>query len=132
MSGTLRAMAALLPAAALAAPATNAEVLHAAQAAVQHDLQRPLRLQPGTVHVAGGWGFVLAELRAPGGGTLDLAGTRLADAAREGFASRQVALLLVQRGGRWQVVEQRLGVTDVAWEGWAERHGAPPSLFVLP
>lgn len=132
MSATLRAMAALLPVAAQAAPAEAPALLQAAQAAVQHDLQRPLALRAGTVHVAGPWAFVLAELRAPGGGVFSFDGTRLADAAREGYASRQAALLLARRDGRWQVVEQRIGATDVAWEGWAARHGAPPSLFVLP
>lgn len=133
MSDTLRALAAVLPLAAAPVAAADAQaLLQAAQAAAQHDLQRPLALRAGTVRSVGAWGFVLAELRSPDGRAFDFTGTRLDEAAREGFASSQVAVLLARRQGRWQVVEQRIGVTDAAWEAWAERHHAPPALFVVP
>ncbi len=132
---TLHALAAVLPLTASAAHATSPEVtaaLQAAQAAAQDELQVPLRLRAQTTRVAGAWAFVLAELRSPDGLAFDYAGTPRAEAAREGYLSRQCAALLVRRDGRWQVLELRIGNTDAPWEGWAARHHAPASLFKLP
>ena len=134
-SSTLGALAAVLPFTAAAAQSPSPEapaVAQAAQAAARFELQRPLALRVQTLRVAGAWGFVVAELRSPDDGPFDYTGTRLEEPAREGYVSRQFAALLARRAGAWQVLESRIGATDVAWAGWAERHHAPAALFALP
>lgn len=132
---TLKSMAAVLPLSAAAALAASPEapaVLQATQAAALAELKVPLTLSPQTTRVSGTWAFVIAELRQPGGQPFDYAGTPQAEAAREGYLSRQCVALLSRRDGRWQVLELRLGATDVAWSGWAAKHHAPAALFAAP
>jgi len=132
---TLKSMAAVLPLSAAAALAASPEapaVLQATQAAALAELKVPLTLSPQTTRVSGTWAFVIAELRQPGGQPFDYAGTPHAEAAREGYLSRQCVALLSRRDGRWQVLELRLGATDVAWSGWAAKHHAPAALFATP
>lgn len=132
---TLKSMAAVLPLSAAAALAASPEapaVLQATQAAALAELKVPLTLSPQTTRVSGTWAFVIAELRQPGGQPFDYAGTPQAEAAREGYLSRQCVALLSRRDGRWQVLELRLGATDVAWSGWAAKHRAPAALFATP
>ena len=134
-SSTLKSMAAVLPLSAAAALAASPEapaVLQAAQAAAQAELKVPLALSPQTTRVSGTWAFVIAELRQPDGKPFDYSGTPRAEAAREGYLSRQCVALLTRRDARWQVVELRLGATDVAYGGWAAKHGAPAALFSTP
>jgi len=126
----LAAMSAALPLAA-ATPETTALVA-AAEAAASAELRRPLALAVQSARMAGDWGFVLAELRGRGNEAFDFHGTRFEEAAREGYLSRRYAALLVRRGGAWQVVESRVGATDVAWAGWAEKHQAPAQIFAAP
>lgn len=132
---TLKSMAAVLPLSAAAALAASPEapaVLQATQAAALAELKVPLTLSPQTTRVSGTWAFVVAELRQPGGQPFDYTGTPQAEAAREGYLSRQCVALLSRRDGRWQVLELRLGATDVAWSGWAAKHHAPAALFATP
>lgn len=134
-TSTLGAMAAVLPLTVAAAQAASPEapaVAQAAQAAARIELQRPLALRVQTVRVAGAWGFVIAELRSPDDRPFDYTGTALEEPAREGYVSRQFAALLARRAGAWEVVESRIGATDLAWAGWAEKHHAPAALFALP
>ena len=134
-SSTLKSLAAVLPLSAAAALAASPEapaVLQAAQAAARAELKVPLALSPQTTRVSGAWAFVIAELRQPDGKPFDYSGTAQAEAAREGYLSRQCAALLARREGQWQVLELRLGATDVAWAGWASRHHAPVAPFSQP
>lgn len=133
---TLHALAAVLPLTAAAAQSTSLEAnaaLLAAQTAAQRELRAPaLRLAAQNARVSGAWAFVLAEMRSDDGRPFDFDGTPLAEAAREGYVSRECAALLARRDGRWEVVELRIGPTDAPWEGWAAKHHAPPALFRLP
>lgn len=130
MSDTLRELAALPTAAAAEAAAPDtAALVQAAQAAARDDLQCELTLAPRLARVCGAWGLVIGELRGADGGRFDFVGTPLQEAAAAGFASREAAALLARRDGRWQVVEQRLGLTDLPWPAWAARHAAPAALF---
>jgi hypothetical protein len=134
-SSTLKSMAAVLPLSAAAALAASPEapaVLQAAQAAARAELKVPLALSPQTTRVSGAWAFVIADLRQPDGKPFDYSGTPQAEAAREGYLSRQCVALLSRRDGQWQVVELRLGATDVVYAGWAAKHHAPAALFSTP
>jgi len=134
-SPDLKSLAAVLPLSAAAALAASPEapvVLQAAQAAARAELKVPLALSPQTTRVSGAWALVIAELRQPDGKPFDYAGTPQAEAAREGYLSRQCAALLARHDGQWQVVELRLGATDVAFAGWAATHHAPAALFSQP
>ena len=127
---TLDALAAvLLPLTVAAAQAASPEapaVAQAAQAGARAEVQRALAVRVQTPHVAGACGLGIADLRSPGDRPCDHTGTRLKEPAREATSRRQFAALAAGRVGAWHIVESRIGATDVAWDGWAERHHAPP------
>lgn len=77
------------------------------------------------------WVFLLSTMVDKKGNPLDLTGTKLEQAAREGAASRVFCALLKFDAGRWKVVASCLGVTDVAWTGWDRKYHAPSEIFDL-
>ena len=110
----------------------QAQAVAAAQAAASAQLQREVKLAVESARVIGPWAFVSAQLRSAQGQAFDFAGTRWEDAARHGAASHRYVALLKLDQGSWQKVDERVGPTDVAWEAWAEKYGAPAALFELP
>lgn len=109
--------------------ATRKAILDAARVPVAEALGKPVLFRVAHLGVLGGWAFLRAEMEGPGGAPVDLAGTSFADAAAHGAASRSYAALLRREGGVWTVVDTAIAPTDVAWEDWARRYGAPPAIF---
>lgn len=129
-----------LPAAGQSGPdGVAAQTENAAGAAVdiarreaQRRIGRPLALDVKHMREIDGWMFILSELRGPDGALLDYGGTYLEGAAKEGGASHVFCALLERREEKWVVAATCLGATDVAWEDWDRRFGAPSALFDLP
>ncbi len=113
------------------APADRAAILDAARRPVAEELGRPPLFVVKTLRRDGDWAFLFADMQAAGGKPFDYAGTKKAEAARRGLVSHAYAALLRRQNGRWHVAEAAIGPTDVAWEGWAAKHGAPPSVFAF-
>lgn len=109
--------------------ATRKAILDSARVPVAEALGKPVLFRVGHLAVSGDWAFLRAEMEGPGGAPVDYAGTPLADAAKHGAASRTYAALLRRRGAGWTVVDKAIAPTDLAWEDWATRHGAPPAIF---
>ena len=103
-----------------------------AVAALATELGKPATLAVETVNVSGPWAFLYGGIRGADGQPFDFRGTPLAEGAAEGFVSRTYAALLNHRGDRWTVTEQAVGPTDVAWQDWPQRYGAPASLIAIP
>lgn len=76
-----------------------------------------------TLNRDGPWAFLFARMQRPDG--------RSVGRAAGDLASDDYAALLHQDGAGWRVVDFAVGPTDVAWEGWGRRHGAPASVFVV-
>ena len=119
----------MLAATAQIAPADRAAILDAARVPVSARLGKPVLFRVNHIARQGDWAFLYADMQGPGGAPIDLADTPLADGAAEGMASRSCAVLLHHSGGGWKAVDSAVGPTDVAWEGWAARHKAPPAIF---
>lgn len=122
-------MAMAVPAAEQPRGQEREALLKAARAPAEADLGKHVRFLVKRLERRGDWAFLLADMQDPHGRRIDLAGSKLADAAREGMASDAYAALLRLSGHRWAVVDHATGPTDVAWEGWAREHGAPAELF---
>lgn len=111
---------------------TGAAIVAPAVAALTAELGKPATLAVEAINVSGPWAFVYGGIRGTDGRQFDFRGTPLADGAAEGFVSRTYAALLNQHGGEWTVSEQAVGPTDVAWQDWPQRYGAPASLIAVP
>jgi hypothetical protein len=107
------------------ADAERRAVLDAMRDSVESDLKQPVIFVIHTIRVCGPWGFVVAEPVKPDGGPIKWQST-----VCKGDVSHLVgALTRKDEGGAWQLKEHALCPTDVAWEGWPEKYGAPQALF---
>jgi hypothetical protein len=111
--------------------ATRTALLDTARQPVSEALGKPILFKVRALRAAGRWAFLLADMEERNGSPLSYAGTSRAEAAAHGMISRTYAALLRQDGGHWTIVDTAIGPTDVAWEGWPARYGAPDSLFIL-
>ena len=114
------------------APVSGAEriaILDTARQPVVRQLGKPVKFLVRTLNRDGDWAFLVATMQDDRGRPSSYAGTPLASAEAEGMISKDYVALLQRSGGRWRVVDQAVGPTDVAWEGWPERYGAPVGLF---
>lgn len=94
----------------------------------------PVSLSVRTSNTQGDWGWLVAQPWTTDWTQIDWLETTYAERAREGVLDGNgvTYALLKREGGQWRVVEFAVGPTDVAWADWAERHGAPASLMVMP
>ena len=109
--------------------ATRKAILDGARVPAAAALGKPVLFRIGHLGVGGDWAFLRAEMLGPGGAPIDYRDTPLAEDAVNGAVSRTYAALLRRRGDAWVVVDQAIGPSDVAWEDWATRHGAPRAIF---
>ena len=123
----------LLAALVLLSPPTSSErraILDAVRPVVESALRgQRVRFVVRNAAVERGWAFLDAKPVRPDGGRVDLQRSDFAAAAKEGMAGDGVVALLRRDGRRWRVVERALFPTDVAWEPWAAKTGAPRSIF---
>jgi predicted secreted hydrolase len=107
----------------------RAALLEAARAPVQAELGKAPKFRVDQLHRDDDWAFLLATLQDADGKPFDYKGTPLADAAQHGMVSRTYAALLRHDARGWRVVAKAIGPSDVAWEDWSRRYGAPAKLF---
>ena len=107
----------------------RAALLEAARAPAGAALGKTPKFRVEQLQRDGDWAFLLATMEEADGRPFDFTGTPLADAAKQGMVSRSYAALLRRKAGGWEVVAKAIGPSDVAWEDWPRRYGAPAKLF---
>jgi hypothetical protein len=103
--------------------AARRALLDAARGPAETGRGQPVQFVVHALNRDGPWAFLFARMQRPDGRPLG----RGAD----DLASNDYAALLRQDGGGWRVVDFAVGPTDVAWEGWDRRYGAPASVFAI-
>lgn len=107
------------------AGAERRDVLDAMRGAVERDLRQPVKFVVHAIRVCGQWAFVVAEPQQPGGKAINWQSTICS-----GDVSHLVgALSQMGSTGSWTLTDYALCPTDVAWENWPEKYGAPQALF---
>ena len=104
-------------------------ILDAARAPIQKDLKQRIVFVVRHLATQDGWAFLYSELQRPDGKRIDYSRTRYRDAVEAGAFDSGSGVLLRKRGGQWRVVQYALGPTDVAWDDWDRRYGAPRAIF---
>lgn len=104
----------------------------AAAPTVSEEIGIPVSLVPTVSRTDGDWGWLVAQPWTPEGAAIDWSQTRYAERASEGVLDGQgtTYVLLKREGGQWRVQAFAVGPTDVAYEDWDDRYGAPSSIFV--
>lgn len=92
-------------------------------------VHKPVRLGGATIRADGIWAFMTAKMQAPDGGRFSYVGTPDAEAAAHGGKSNTYDGLFRRTTRGWTRIDSAVGPTDVAWEGWAAKYGAPESIF---
>lgn len=106
------------------------QILDGLRPVVEKELRQPVIFEVRVLRVDGNWAFLDVTPRRPNGKPIDYRRTRYRDAVEaEAFDDAAQALLHREKSG-WKVKEWVLGATDVPWEGWPRKHGAPGT--VLP
>jgi len=106
-------------------------LLATATEAARSELKHTVTLDAEVLNVAPPWAFLSARILGADGAAYAFEGTRWEAAAAAGGMSNQYVGLLRETNGRWAIVQQSLGPTDVVWESWAETYGAPTALFAI-
>ena len=104
-------------------------VLDAMRAPAEKELGRPIVFKVMHLAVRDPWAFAWTTPMRSSTVSVDYTKTRYADAWKQGFFSDGMAALLRKSGGTWRVVAYVVGPTDVAWEDWPSKYGAPPDIF---
>jgi hypothetical protein len=100
-------------------------VLDAMRGAIERDLRQSVKFVVHIIRVCGDWAFVVAEPQQPAGKPIDWQSTICT-----GDVSHLVgALSQMGSAGSWTLKDYALCPTDVAWEDWPEKYGAPQALF---
>ena len=106
-------------------------ILDTLRVPVESDLDQKVkfRISRRGLKLAADWALVVATPLLQNGKPMDYSRSRYQADINDGtFDDGIIALLHRERGG-WAVVVYEVGCTDLCWEGWDKKHGAPARLF---
>ena len=112
-----------------AGSAERKAIMDALRVPIQKTLKKKLVFKVDHLKVQGGWAFLYGVPQQPGGKKMDYKGTRYQDAIDSEIFDDNFCGLLKKQGSKWIVKDWRLGMTDVAWDGWDKHYGAPKGIF---
>ena len=95
----------------------------------ESELGPPVAFTTHVLNVEGRWAFVTATPTRGTGKPVDWTQTRHAHAIASGTMTTDLAALLRNEGGGWQVVEFALGAPGSPWQAWAGRYRLAAAFF---
>lgn len=107
-------------------------VLQAATAPLREVVGDRVRVDVEGMNRIGPWVFLRGRMRDVAGGRPNFSGTAYEKPSAAGQMSDVYVALLREAGGytaQWQLLEHKIGPSDVAWDNWPEKHSAPRELF---
>jgi len=104
-------------------------ILDALRVPVEKQLKQPVIFNVDHFQVMNGWAFLLGAPRRPDGGKVDYSGTVYERAVEGGAFDDGIVALLHLTGGKWRVVNQIIGATDVPYLDWDRKYRAPRAIF---
>lgn len=104
-------------------------IVDALRVPVERKLHQPVIFKIDHLKVMNGWAFLLGAPRRPDGDMIDYRKTPFREAYEGGAFGDDVMGLLHKQSGRWRVVANVVGATDVAYEGWDRKYHAPAAIF---
>lgn len=103
-------------------------ILDAVRPKVESEMRGPVEFVVSSLRVSDGWAFAQLQPQRPGGVPIDPAQTSFA-ADIEFMDGLTVWALLRGSGSTWSLIDSVTGPTDVAFEPWPDRYGAPRVIF---
>jgi hypothetical protein len=97
-----------------AAQAHRAAIMNAARPAAEAEFGRPIEFVVSCLQVERGWAVLMATPQRPGG--------RAIPAPRSDFRDGNTLTAVLRfQNGRWQLIDHRIGATDMWWDGMVPR-----------
>ena len=103
-------------------------IMDAARVPVEIKLRKRVVFKVEHLKVEKDWAFMTGIPQTPDG-RLAYEGTEYEDQWRAGGISNLVVALLHWQGDRWRVTAYVIGPSDVVYENWDRKYGAPRAIF---
>jgi len=105
------------------------QIMDVLRVPVEKELKQEIKFKVGSLKVVGDWAFMQGEpLNKESGKRADLTGTKYGEDNWEDF-DNNIFALLKKKGGSWTIVERAMMCSDVCYDGWDKKHGAPKEIF---
>jgi hypothetical protein len=104
-------------------------IMDALRPPVEKELHSAVIFKVDRLNVLAGWAFLIGVPQRPDGGMIDYRKTIHREAYDFGAFDDRITALLHSKDGVWRVVKYNIGATDVVWEDWPQKYGAPPQIF---
>jgi hypothetical protein len=111
------------------ASAERKAIMDALRFPVSTELKQKVIFVVNRLKLQRGYAFVNARPEQPNGKAIDYSKTQYAEAIKNGAFDDVVTALLKKKGKQWHVLTYNIGATDVVWEDWDKKYGAPPAIF---
>ena len=110
--------------------AERTAILNALRVPVEKELKQKISFNVETFNVQGAWAFLSGEpLSADGKGRPNYKKTPYQRAIDAGAFDNNFFALLKKTGGKWKVVTDAIGCTDVCYATWWRDYKAPKAIF---
>ncbi len=101
---------------------------------IERKLHQKVIFVVSRLSVKGSWAFTITIPKQPNGKNVDYQKTIYRDEVKPGQAScdtvsGEVIGLLKKQGKRWKAVDFCIGPSDVCWDGWDKKYGAPSAIM---
>lgn len=107
------------------------QIMDVLRVPAEKKLKQDIIFKVGSLKVLGDWAFMSGEpLNKASGKRPDLTGT-VFDVENWEDYDNNIFALLKKKGGRWTIVELEMMCSDVCYDGWDKKHGAPKEIFDL-
>ncbi len=104
-------------------------IMDALRTPVERELHKRVVFKVDQLKVQEGWAFMRGTPLRPDNSPMDYRGTLYQQALDDGVFDDWICALFHWRNGEWQVVQYVIGATDVIYEDWGRRFGAPTGIF---
>jgi hypothetical protein len=105
------------------------QIMDVLRVPVEKELKQEIIFKVGSLKVLGDWAFLQGEpINKASGKRADLTGTKYGEDNWEDF-DNNIFALLKKKAESWTIVERAMMCSDVCYDGWDKKHGAPKEIF---
>lgn len=104
-------------------------IMDVLRAPIQKAIGKKVIFRVDLIRQSGQWAFMRGAPLQTNGKAMDYKGTKFEEDVKLGMFEDWVCALFKKSNGKWKVVNWSLGATDVAFDGWDKKYGAPRSIF---
>jgi hypothetical protein len=103
-------------------------LLDALRPRIEKAFRQKVKFEVRRLRTDGEWAFLDGMALQPNGKPIDLAKTPFKD-EMDAMDGPTVFVLMRKKSGRWSVITEAIGPTDLAWSDWDARFGVPRAVL---